>query len=105
MKPADNGKGDRPRKVDKTTYDKNYDRIFGKGSMMQISNEELNKMIVFAYSEGYGDGNRDGYHAVGDVDANWDESFTKERLGLLLHKCEACKGRCDIGKMKGGACQ
>ena len=30
MKTADNGKGDRPRKVDKTTYDENYDRIFGK---------------------------------------------------------------------------
>ena len=49
MKTADNGKGDRPRKVDKTTYDENYDRIFGK--------------------------------------------------------CEACKGRCEIGKIKGGACQ
>jgi len=27
-----NGKGSKPRPVDKTTYDENYDRIFGKTS-------------------------------------------------------------------------
>ena len=105
MKTANNGKGSKPRPVDKKQYDSNYDRIFNKESMMQISNEDLEKMIVFAYAEGYGDGNRDGHHAVGDVDANWDESFTNERLGLLLKKCEACGSQCSIGKIKGGVCQ
>ncbi len=49
MKTADNGKGDRPRKVDKTTYDENYERIF--------------------------------------------------------KRCDACKGRCEVGDIKGGPCQ
>lgn len=43
------GKGSTPRKVDKVSYDKNYERIF--------------------------------------------------------KKCTACKGRCEIGKLKNGACQ
>ena len=49
MKTADNGKGSKPRPVDKKQYDSNYDRIF--------------------------------------------------------KRCEACKGRCDVGEIKGGPCQ
>jgi len=48
MNTVQNGKGSKPRPVDKKSYDENHDRIF--------------------------------------------------------KKCEACKGRCEIGKLKGGVC-
>ncbi len=41
----------------------------------------------------------------GDKLRPMDKPQFDENYDRIFGKCEACKGRCDIGKMKGGACQ